>query len=406
MVLLLKEKLVIQNFGPIKSVELELGRFNVLIGENATGKSTVAKVLSVCRYFTYLLNSEHFIEHPFENGLEAWGMKECIKDGSYIFYKCKDYSFTAKYNVEPEYDSEGEVDSVYEKFNVFLNPISTDFKKLLEELEKIRPKSQSIYDFSYLNWNIPASFLENDVKRIMNNPFYLPTERGLQSVFSLGKSSIGNLADSLFNQFANLDQIARLFKQETLIEPLSITYKNDNGHGFVKKDGEEQYFSLYNAASGYQSTIPVVLLMKYYGEIRKRRKTFIIEEPELNLFPTVQNKLMQYLVDKAINFDNQILITTHSPYTLTSLNNMMYAYELGLKNEHAVAEIIEKKYWLNPSEVSAYRMLEDGTCKDIMDRDESGTLIKADEIDGVSRELNKIFDDLIAIEHNEGIKEL
>ncbi|HEX8677413.1 MAG TPA: AAA family ATPase, partial [Segetibacter sp.] len=41
----MKEKLVIKNFGPIENVELELRRFNVLIGENSTGKSTVAKVL-------------------------------------------------------------------------------------------------------------------------------------------------------------------------------------------------------------------------------------------------------------------------------------------------------------------------------------------------------------------------
>ncbi len=42
----MKEKLIIKNFGPIESVELKLGRFNVLIGENSTGKSTVAKVLA------------------------------------------------------------------------------------------------------------------------------------------------------------------------------------------------------------------------------------------------------------------------------------------------------------------------------------------------------------------------
>ena len=51
-----KERLVIMNFGPIKSVDLKLGKMTILIGEQATGKSTIAKVLSVCRYFSYIVN--------------------------------------------------------------------------------------------------------------------------------------------------------------------------------------------------------------------------------------------------------------------------------------------------------------------------------------------------------------
>ena len=53
----LKEKLIIQNFGPIKHIELDLGIVNVLIGEQATGKSTVAKLLAVCRYFSFIIDS-------------------------------------------------------------------------------------------------------------------------------------------------------------------------------------------------------------------------------------------------------------------------------------------------------------------------------------------------------------
>ena len=45
----MREKLIIKNFGPIKSVDLDLGKITVLIGEQATGKSTIAKVLSICR---------------------------------------------------------------------------------------------------------------------------------------------------------------------------------------------------------------------------------------------------------------------------------------------------------------------------------------------------------------------
>jgi len=44
-----KETLIVKNFGPIKDVELELGKVNVFIGEQAGGKSTLAKLIAICR---------------------------------------------------------------------------------------------------------------------------------------------------------------------------------------------------------------------------------------------------------------------------------------------------------------------------------------------------------------------
>ncbi|MGB8193046.1 MAG: AAA family ATPase [Chitinophagaceae bacterium] len=374
----MKEKLIIKNFGPIKDVELELGRFTVLIGEQATGKSTVAKLLAVCRYFSFIATSSV----AFEEGLISWGLHEFIKDNTYIYYKCEHYIFDAK-NISSEVD-DGENGGV-----LFLNglqPLSAEFKNLKDEQEKLG------LELSHL----PTSFLQNEVARVMDNPFYLPAERGLQSIFSLGKSSIQNIADSLFNQLSNLYIIERLFKSETIIEPLSITYKNIDGRGYIKKQTDTKFYSLFNAATGYQSTIPVVLSTKYYQEIRKKRKTFIIEEPELNLYPTAQHKLVEYLAENIAMHDNSLLITTHSPYILTSLNNLIYSYKLGQSYPEETEKIVSKKYWLDQDEVTVYKMLSDGTCEDIFDRKEG--LIKAEKIDGISGMLNEQFEALLNIE--------
>ncbi len=395
----MKEKLIIKNFGPIKSVELELGSFNILIGENATGKSIVAKLLAVCRYFSYIIDDGLFPK-SFEDGLEARGLIEFIQDNSVINYECEHYVFKSerKLNRAVERDENGEF--MYETethfFSTELVPKSGKFENLLKELRSIQ-RPENLFDKYALNgWNIPTSFFQNDVAAVLDNPFFVPTERGLQSIFSLGKNSIQNLSDALFNQLAELDQIARAFKDETKIEPLNIIYKNENGKGYIKKDTDDTYYSLFNAASGYQSTIPIVLLLKYYSDIRKKSKTFIIEEPELNLFPLVQYELIQFLADKTINFGNSILLTTHSPYILTSINNLMYAYKTG-QNHHEEAEtIIEKKYWLNPEDVSVYMLLPNGECEDIFEREEG--MIKVEKIDSVSRKLNHQFDTLINIE--------
>ena len=42
--------LIIKNVGPIKNVDIELKRFNILIGAQSSGKSTIAKILSTCSW--------------------------------------------------------------------------------------------------------------------------------------------------------------------------------------------------------------------------------------------------------------------------------------------------------------------------------------------------------------------
>ncbi len=394
----MSEILHIKNFGPIKDVKLELKKFNVIIGENATGKSTVAKVLSMCRYFSYLIRNSYAVQ-PFEEGLTSRGLGEFIKQGSYIFYECKDYIFKIERIVEtvPNRDQDG---SYYEydieMFSSNLTPKSNEFKNLLGELESIKPKEFSLYDISLLDWNIPTSFFLNDVSRVMDNPFYLPTERGLQSIFSLGKNSIPNISDFLYNYFAKMERIESQLKNDINITPLNIAYRNEKGTSKFRKLSDDNFHNLKNAASGYKSAIPIILVIEYYNEIRKKQKTFIIEEPELNLFPEIQQKLMKFLVDKTLNYDNTTLLTTHSPYVLTSLNNLMYAYEIGKLNPSEVDKIIQKKYWLNPKDVSVYMLNELGNIEDILDRTEN--LIHAEKIDSVSTIINKEFDSLIDLE--------
>lgn len=401
-----KEKLIIKNFGPIKNVELDLGRFNILIGEQATGKSTVAKVLAVCRYFSFIVEETRTTnQNVFSGGLDLWGLLEYEKKDTVIEYYGNHYSLICRYDTDVErilYDDEGnEIGTEEIGFTLHLTPISKDFKHLLMELDKVAPKAYHKTGSMTLSLyrKVPTSFYLNDVKNVMDNPFYLPTQRGLQSIFDIGKNSIQNLSSALFIQLSKMDGIARLYKQETYIEPLDIYYVNRNGHGYIRKAKETEFYSLYNAASGYQSMIPIVLTIKYYTELKKKPKTLLIEEPELDVFPVAQNKLIQYISEKSKLHGSMVLITTHSPYTLTSLNNMMYAYQVGQIHPEKVSKEIDKKYWLNPDDVSAYMLKTDGSYEDIFDREEG--LIKAEKIDNASTEINKVFDELLNIEFKE-----
>ena len=53
-------RIEIKNIGPIKEVEIELNKINVLMGPQSSGKSTIAKIISFCQWAEkrYLLDGE------------------------------------------------------------------------------------------------------------------------------------------------------------------------------------------------------------------------------------------------------------------------------------------------------------------------------------------------------------
>lgn len=105
---------------------------------------------------------------------------------------------------------------------------------------------------------------------------------------------------------------------------------------------------------------------------------------------------MKYEIPGGFDYYCRLVVTTHSPYMLTSLNNSMYAFVVGQRESQDTSKIIDKKYWINPEDVSAYMLLTNGECEDIFDREEG--LIKAEKIDSVSGFLNEQFDALLNIE--------
>ena len=141
----MKEKLIIKNFGPIKSVDLDLGKITVLIGEQATGKSTVAKVLAVCRYFSYIVNFsdkqnelDKFTNNlQFSNGLKDWGINDYLKKDSEIIYENHLYTFEFKTDHVIEHETLATPNDLKKEFfetHTRIKANSKSFEDLLNQL--------------------------------------------------------------------------------------------------------------------------------------------------------------------------------------------------------------------------------------------------------------------------------
>ena len=97
-----------------------------------------------------------------------------------------------------------------------------------------------------------------------------------------------------------------------------------------------------------------------------------------------------------------IVFTTHSPYILSVIDNMILANEIYKKAkdkkdiQNKITNIVSKKEFIDFGEVASYGFNDDGTVDDI--RDVESRLTGAINIDQASNETNRVFSRLLDIE--------
>lgn len=362
----MKEKLIIKNFGPIKDVELELNLVNILIGDQGTGKSTVSKL------YTLIYNYAYYDVFDIENSHDSNTLK---------FFRNLELFGVLNYLHQ---ETEIRLDSSRFQFEFAEGVVKTKHPELYKmSLSEMPEKMKDYFSFNYIPAErILVSTLANALYSLMLNDVSLP---------------------KLFLRFGDKFQKGRQRKEIfNFKNTLGIDYKYANDRDIVILPSGKEIL-IQEASSGIQGSVPLLIVFDFVSQSSAQGNLLVIEEPELNSFPETQNKLIKYFIEANVNgvadgkvkYKNQLLLTTHSPYILTSLNNLMYAYQVGKNEREKVKKIVKEKYWLNPDNVSAYMMLPNGQCENIIDKE---GLIKAEKIDSISTILNKDFNALMDIE--------
>lgn len=431
------QKIEIRNFGPIKELELEIKDFSVLIGPQASGKSTIAKTI----FFFKSLNDElvkYFISSIEENdfskfiGAYAKSIRQKFLDyfgasthlnGLHLKYY---YTETIWFSIAIETHHKYITPSFSEQFK-------RDFKSLVDEatdfLNSIRRHSPSLLTSKEL--------LQLDDKK---RKFISYVKDRCNSIFQddrelifipAGRSLLATLSDQLqvINQ-RNLDFLMRTFldkinilrpifnkslsdiiKERRLLTQHNIDYnkirlaeeiisKILKGRYQYDKDGEKifvdenKYVRLNFSSSGQQESLWILLLL-FIVILEKQSVFIVIEEPEAHLFPEAQKEISNLMALMANVKKSQVIITTHSPYILASINNLIFANKVGLCREEEVSAKINKNLWIARDRVYA-ALVANGRAKDIID--EELNIIQQENIDLVSDTINEEFDFLFQFE--------
>lgn len=367
-------RIKIKNFGPIKDSTslddgwIEIKKVTMFMGNQGSGKSTVAKLISTFSWMEKVLTRGDFKEKEFT--ANRFKNKYCgyhritnyfIKDKTEISYQGDSYHFT--------YTKRGEfqINRVANGMNVY-------------------PLPQIMY--------VPA---ERNFISMVNKP-----------------NLIKDLPDALLTFLSEYDKAKDSIKGTfTLpINHASLEYNKQNDIIFVK--GEGYRVRLMESSSGFQSIVPLYLVSQYLsGSVKEQAnkstkmssdeaKRFekevsniwentnlseeqrrialsilsskfnksafinIVEEPEQNLFPSSQWEMMQSLLAFNNSLEaNKLIITTHSPYLI---NGLTIAVKAGILKEKAASndaaqEMINAIYPIEssimPNDIAIYEFNEE-----------------------------------------------
>lgn len=389
-------KLKIRRLGAVRDYELDVKHVNVLIGEQATGKSTICKII----YFFRMVKNEitEYLFRVSTSGRAADGEKfpkalnAVTKD---IFVQLFGYSWELPDDLYAEYFFTDEIFiSVYISIVHGKRYLEVRFSD--ELIKKVKGLERSAFEF-YGKQTDDLSFsyisservrLHNDLQWQINaffqdelETYYIPAGRSMLTLMTHQKTKLDytalDLANRKFMQFIESIQpkfdrgismvhnyyvkSERRFSTDTMIKELKENLKGE----YFYNDGQE-YFMVsdhykipINFISSGQQEVLWLLNQLYVLLLREERAFVIIEEPEAHLYPKLQKRVIDFIVRFANLTGSTVLITTHSPYILSCINTLCYAGKLAedeTKREQ-VAKIVGKHTLIKPGEIYAGKLL-------------------------------------------------
>lgn len=399
----------IKNFGPIKKGcedndgWIDIKKVTAFIGNQGSGKSTVAKLIS-----TFL-----WIEKALVRGEDQkWFVRKNRLKNQFLPYHRLDYYLNK--NTEIEYSGKA--------YNIVYNNESSSF-----ELDQLHENSY-----------------------ILPQIMYIPSERNFLSYVKSPKEL--RLSSKSLQEFLTEFERAKRDARGGLSLPINkVKLQYDELNDTLNIKGEDFKLRLSHSSSGFQSIVPLYLVSRFLTrsvkhteesdqemsaeESDRYRKSVdliinnntlsneqkriamsqlaskfnksafinIVEEPEQNLFPSSQWELLKSILE--FNNDspgNGLIMTTHSPYIINYLSIAVQAGELYKKLKGSILTerlhtIVPEDSAITADDVAVYQLDE-----------ENGTITRLEDYKGIPsdenylnmglRHGNELFDKLLEIE--------
>lgn len=439
------QKLQIHNFRQIDDATIEVTKYLLLIGEQASGKSTIAKLLYFFKslpqdYLAILYSSQNehigkiknlFIRKIQDKFNQYFGMTGRLSDDFYIKY-CYDTESDSYIILKKNKNLCITFDSNY------WNRISADTNACVLQIQRLElPSSSNSFAIQERRKNSILQQLRTLTSQLFfdsNECMFFPAGRNItvsypeqfQYLFygvidkpiddkrhesntidlTLMKEFVGYsklLIDHFAVQPQFIDQTTPMGKvlAGKVAEILHGTYNNDSGFEKIRYEGDE-YIPLKLSSSGQQESIRIIQDLIYIWS-QKIQASRIVEELETHLYPVAQKLLVDLMVLVANKVKGQIILTTHSPFILSAFNNLLF-YNKVLSSDMQKAQEIARHFGVeslngtderldvSPADFRAYALKPgcEEYCKSIFDKETQ--LIGENYIDEATENIYADFD--------------
>jgi len=253
----------------------------VLAGVNGSGKTTILKSMS------YLLSDEKIIKTKVDiESDEIWYKKTTIHNAKdnmgNVEYRNNDEELNKAIS-RTKFSNE-----IYMKRLVYFPSGIDDTKKVADEFVKTF--------YFYLK---EKDFRPSEVKEHFHN-YMKDIFNGLELTF----------------KYSHLDRDD------------NVWFTNDNGEQFEIKD----------LSTGEKTLLSKVMYLYFLGY---KNKVILIDEPELSLHPSWQNRVLKIYENFATENECQIIIATHSPHIIASAKNEYLRFLIKEDNKIIVKQLYD-----------------------------------------------------------------
>lgn len=302
--------LTIRNLGPLDEVDIELRRINVIIGPQSSGKSCVLKTACYCAWVEKRIELTQKVG---SFGEEDRFIKELVK-----FHKLNGY---IRENTYVEYESDYmhfSYDNIYKKFTfkwkdrwgykgvkVTYIPAERNMVAAIPNWFDVQLADDNIRSFMS-DWEVARKATVNELAVLnldvsyrydpMTNLDKVAVARGVVLDFTNASSGL----QSLIPLYVHLNYLDKLQYTQEKKESVQKTLEKRELQRviFTESEGNEEMYLRY---------------------VKTDHCDIFLEEPEENLFPPTQSRLVGWLLAMSEGeHANNLFIATHSPYVLTS----------------------------------------------------------------------------------------
>lgn len=382
------KKLIIENIGPIRHISLNLKKINVIIGPQSAGKSCVLKIACFCAWLEKHIQLEQshktFDNHNFfrENLMEYHKLDGFFEHGrgAKFCYETESMKFEYEYDNELApftFEWKNNNRWKYKRSRISYIPAERNVVASIPNWMEVSMKMNNIRNF-VSDWMLTRTMYGSDNKlNILGlGVKYYYDDRSKQDLIELtdgtslaftnGSSGIQSAVPMmvylgfLFEEQYKSARYATLsadIENENILKHIYDTkfvrglkkYMKDNTPYMGKIGKGKLYFKTVEDYEACQEM--------FEAYTQTHRSDIYLEEPEQNLFPETQVRLLYDLIGHSKKHSDGIFIATHSPYILYALNNAMLAYHVSNNVDEQVRDDIScLRYAYPPHEVSVWQI--------------------------------------------------